>query len=92
VYGLLLESIDLYVRSHFGFEEGCMNRAHCPVAQKNSESHAQFINVLAGFEQRYARDGFDNAHARKLLDTIDAWLSDHICRIDVQLKPFSHEV
>jgi hemerythrin len=25
--------------------------------------------------------------ARELVDTIDAWLVDHICRIDTQLKP-----
>ena len=89
VYGVLLESLDLYVRTHFGFEEGCMNRVHCPAAQDNVDAHRTFTEVLTGLRQRYEMNGFDPAEARRLVDTIDRWLSHHICRIDVQLRPFT---
>jgi len=86
VYGSLLQSLDVYARSHFRFEEGCMDRCHCPAAQGNKEAHAKFVEMLARFQQRYAAGGFDPEDGRKLTDTIDAWLTDHICRIDIQLK------
>jgi hemerythrin-like metal-binding protein len=86
VYGGLLQALDAYVRSHFGFEEGCMEKYGCAVARKNKEAHLRFVEVLAGFQQGYTRSGFDRADARKLVDTLDQWLADHICRIDVHLR------
>jgi hemerythrin len=91
VYGTMLQSLDLYVRTHFRLEEGCMDRYRCPVAQRNKEAHARFVEVLAGFQHRYAVSGFDRAEGHKLVDTIDQWLADHICRIDLQLKPCVEE-
>ena len=86
VYGVLLQSLGVYARSHFGFEEKCMDRYRCPVAQQNREAHVKFAEVLSGFQQRYAVSGFDRADARNLVDTLDQWLADHIGRIDVHLK------
>lgn len=86
VYGGLLTSLDLYVRSHFAYEEGCMARDFCPAAQVNADAHRGFIAFLHRFHERFASSGFVLADARELVDTIDAWLVDHICRIDVQLR------
>ena len=89
VYSAFLRSLDLYARSHFRVEEGCMDKCRCPAAQGNREAHAQFIEVLARFHQRYTASGFDAADARRLTDTLDQWLTDHIGRIDVQLKAWA---
>jgi len=86
VYGLLLDSLDRYCRSHFGFEERCMEEYRCPVARRNKEAHARFAEVLSGFKQRYAVNGFDPVDARDLIDTVDRWLAEHICRVDVHLR------
>ena len=86
VYGGMLQSLDAYVRTHFGVEERCMDRYNCPVAEGNKKAHTRFVEVLATFRERYATRGFDSADARELVDTIDRWLVDHICRIDVRLK------
>lgn len=86
VYGGMLESLDLYVRTHFGFEERCMEKYACPVADGNKKAHAKFVEVLSGFQQRYTASGFDRSDARSLVDTVDQWLADHICRIDVRLR------
>jgi len=85
-YGLLLDFLDRYCRGHFGFEERCMEQYHCPVAERNKQAHLRFVEVLAGFRQRYAGSGFLAVDARELVDAVDRWLDDHICRIDVHLR------
>jgi hemerythrin len=89
VYQGLLHSLDLYVRTHFAFEEGCMARHFCPAASINQEAHRGFIDFLKRFHERHAVAGFVPEDARELVDTLDRWLVDHICRIDVQLKPLA---
>lgn len=86
VYGELLQSLALFTRSHFGFEERCMDKHRCPMAQRNRDAHVRFLEVLSEFQQRYAVSGFDSVDARNLVDTIDRWLAAHICRIDVHLR------
>jgi hemerythrin len=88
MYGGMLQSLDLYVRAHFGYEEKCMVQYACPAAEANAKAHARFAEVLSGFQQRYAARGFDRADARDLVDTMDWWLSDHIARIDVHLREY----
>jgi hemerythrin len=86
VYGSLLRSLDVYARSHFHFEEGCMERYRCPVAQQNKSAHEEFVLRLAGFQQRHAAKGFDREDVLGLVDFLDQWLSGHIGTIDVQLR------
>lgn len=85
-YSDALYDLTVYSQNHFGFEERCMNEYRCPVAEKNKAAHAQFIEALSGFQQRYDAAGFDLKDARKLVDVIDEWLADHICGIDIHLK------
>jgi len=86
VYGEMLQSLDLYVRTHFGLEERCMEKYRCPVAEGNKRAHVKFVEVLSGFQQRYTASGFNRDDAHNLVDSVDDWLADHICRIDVRLK------
>lgn len=86
VYDTLLRSLDQYVRFHFGLEERCMDEYRCPMAERNREAHLKFVEVLSDYKQRYAAKGFELSDARGLVDTLDNWLSEHICRIDVHLK------
>ena len=86
VYAVLLDALKMYCRGHFGFEERCMHEYQCPVAQKNKDAHVEFLETMTGFQQRYAENGFDPVDARRLVDTVDQWLDDHICHIDIHLK------
>ena len=88
VYDLMLQSLAFYVRTHFGYEEECMARHACPIAEGNKRAHAKFVDVLSRFQRRFEEKGFDRADARELVDTVDEWLADHICRIDVRLKDY----
>jgi len=91
VYADLLQSLSLYTRAHFRFEEECMDRYQCPAARRNKEEHVQFAGVIAGFQERYTTNGFDRAEVRHLVDAVDQCLSGHICRVDAQLKPCVQE-
>src|ERR1044071_8082197 len=68
VYGSLLQSLDLYVRTHFHYEEGCMERYGCPAAAGNRNAHVKFVETLLGFRTRYASHGFDRSESRELVD------------------------
>ncbi len=85
-YSLLLGTLDTYARCHFGIEEQCMVQHRCPVAEKNKNAHAKLIEILSGFQNRYCANGYDYAEASRLVDTLEQWLADHICRIDIHLK------
>ena len=85
-YTVLLDALTVYCRGHFGFEERCMEEYRCPVAQKNKEAHSMFLATLRDYQQRDALGGYLAADARDLIDTVDRWLDEHICRIDVHLR------
>ncbi len=85
-YGLLLGTLDYYARSHFGIEEQCMKQSRCPVAEKNKDAHSKLIETLSGFQNQYHASGYDHAEASRLVDTLEQWLANHICRIDMHLK------
>jgi hemerythrin-like metal-binding protein len=86
VYATLLESLDLYVTMHFGFEEGCMARLICPVASINASAHARFMERLGAVHEQHRERGFDPDDARTLVDFIDEWLVSHILRVDTRLR------
>jgi hemerythrin len=86
VYGTLLVALDTYARSHFRFEESCMERYRCAVAAANTKAHEGFVTLLNDYRARYEARGFDPTEARTLIDTLDQWLESHIGRIDVQLR------
>jgi hemerythrin len=89
VYGLLLETFDAYSRLHFDFEDRCMARCQCPADRQNSEAHASFLEALARFQQQYDVKGYDRADAHRFVEFFDRWLTDHVGRIAVQLKPYA---
>jgi hemerythrin len=86
IYGEVLQSLDVYARTHFSFEEGVMEQFGCPASLQNKQAHERFVEILAGFQERYAQDGFDRADALELVAVLDRWLASHISRLDVQLK------
>ena len=91
-YGSMLESLANYARGHFGIEEACMARYHCPVAEANSGAHARFMEALKGFQQRQRIRGFSRPDAYELVEFLDRWLADHIARIDVKLRTCIKEI
>ena len=58
-----------------------MTRYHCAAARSSDEAHALFTQALAGSRQCFVTHGFVHEDALELVDTIDAWLANHIGRI-----------
>ena len=86
LYSTMLDSLAGYAAAHFSIEEQCMFRYQCPVAERNSNAHAQFVDVLKSFQTRYAAAGYSLSDANQLVDFVDEWLTEHIGTIDVQLQ------
>jgi len=76
-----------YIDSHFSYEEQCMEQHRCPAHQKNRLAHEHFKELFHLFKNRAQKEGFRIAMLVDLNQTINAWVQDHILRVDTQLKP-----
>lgn len=87
VYREFLASLQLYARMHFGAEEECMLRFHCPAARANAAAHLQFRGLVEELRGEEGRLGFRRADALRAVAALEEWLVEHIGRIDTQLRP-----
>lgn len=85
-YGVFLEFLHQYVKAHFAHEEKCMKERRCAIAEANAAAHRAFSADFEDFRRRYDAEGFQRTTAQALLDKIETWLTEHICKIDIRLK------
>ena len=83
----ILQFLETYARTHFSFEEICMDERRCPMACRNKEAHKQFLELFRGFQAQFATAPDTEALVRQIHSTAEGWLINHICRIDVNLRP-----
>lgn len=81
-----LKFLGNYVTVHFSCEEGCMAQMKCPAAAQNKAAHEKFLQVFQGFVGRFKSEGYSDALAKELLQTVQQWLIQHICGIDTRLN------
>jgi hemerythrin len=83
----LLQFLVAYAGDHFRYEEDCMNRSRCPVAQTNALAHAQFVEKLVAFRQQLAAQPHgETVLTIQVMRELSTWLMGHIRRIDTQLR------
>ena len=82
----LFNFLGMYVQSHFSYEELCMFQHHCPMAQKNREAHQKFTEAYRAFLERYQRCGPHLPLLKELHQAAEAWLVQHICKVDTHLR------
>lgn len=87
----LLRFLESYAQSHFRYEEACMLKRQCPVAQRNRSEHLAFKASLARSLAAYRNDGYTQKWARELSERIQKWLNTHICLVDIQLRDYPAE-
>ena len=87
----LVAYLESYTKTHFRFEEQCMERHRCPAHQKNKEAHENFLRIFQRFQEQYTQEGFRPELLKSLHDTATHWIRDHILHIDVQLRPCLEE-
>lgn len=82
----VMSFLSMFVHVHFFYEEACMYRHKCVVAEKNKAAHERFLEAFEGFKTRYQREGGSRMLLKEIYDAANTWLVAHICRIDVTLR------
>lgn len=82
----IMTFLSSYVYQHFGYEETCMHRYQCPVANQNKTAHTQFINALNEINEELNTKGASMSLAIKVNQNLLDWFANHIKKIDTQLK------
>jgi hemerythrin len=82
----LLTFLADYTESHFKCEEDCMRRYRCPAAAANLAAHNALRQQIAGLRGHIKDDKLTIMDLVKVEQTLGAWIQDHICTIDVQLR------
>ena len=82
----LVDFLEQYAKTHFSFEEQCMECQRCPAHEVNRVQHAQFIEFFGRFHQKFRTEGFSVEAFTELHQTTSAWITSHILRIDTQLN------
>jgi hemerythrin len=84
--GDFVDFLGSYIDSHFKFEEDCMVKYRCPVHQKNQTAHEHFRQLYQRFKELARKEGFRIEVLTELNQGINAWIQDHILRVDTQLN------
>ncbi|MBI4630676.1 MAG: CZB domain-containing protein [Chloroflexi bacterium] len=87
----LLDYLVNYTREHFGYEEDCMEKHHCPVAAANTVKHGEFVKKLENLQSRYAREGASSALAMQVRQDLGDWFINHIRKMDTRLSGCVHQ-
>jgi hemerythrin len=87
----IVNLLQYYTEWHFCKEEDCMNRLKCPVAARNKDAHAQFIETFLAFRSELEAGGDSAEIATRMYKTLTAWLVQHIQGIDSNLRHVSGE-
>ncbi len=82
----IVSSLSSIANLHFGYEETCMNRYRCPIAEKNKMLHGLFTKNFGEIRRDLLFNGSSpELKARIEKDLLD-WFGTHIKGIDTQLK------
>jgi len=87
----VLKVMKYYAAWHFGKEEVCMERYHCPAAGKNLKAHTMFMQKFHKFQDEYEKTGGSMELAFKIHEDLAEWIVNHIMVVDKQLYPCIHK-
>ncbi len=79
-----------YGLAHFVHEERMMDVYICPLAKANKDAHGLFVEKTKEWFRRLGECGSDLEIKSLLFEVnkfVGEWLTKHICRVDVSLKP-----
>ncbi len=85
-YGLFLDFLDRYERTHFGLEEGCLADRHCPLNERFIESRTAFRAIVDEFQSHFSANGFDVSNATTLTKNVAGWLISHVSAVMTTLS------
>ncbi len=82
----LVDFLAEYTVKHFGHEEGCMARHHCPVAAANKAAHDRFLLTVRDFRMQLKAKGPSVALLIDAQRELSDWVRNHIIRVDTHLR------
>lgn len=83
----LVDYLESYTKTHFRFEEDCMQRHRCPIHEKNRQAHQLFMGHFQQFKEDIRHHGIRPEAFRALHLAMRQWIEEHILQVDTQLKP-----
>lgn len=86
----VLRVMEFYADWHFGKEETCMAKYHCPVAEKNKKAHAVFIEKSKAYRLEFEKSKGSRELALKIHKELSDWIINHILAVDTKLYPCIH--
>jgi len=84
----ILEFAGQYARKHFGFEEECFEKYNCPAAALNKQEHAWFVERFTVLMEEFQEKGARFSLIIKIHKELSHWLLQHICEVDMKLRPY----
>jgi hemerythrin len=81
-----LSFLTQYTETHFVHEEACMTQCNCPATAVNRSAHDGFRARLSEIKGWVKQEGATIVEVVALKLELEAWLINHICTIDVQLR------
>ncbi len=80
-----LKSLGTYVTRHFSDEECCMEKAQCPMAQKNKQEHEQFLNKYVELTSKFSKHRSLQS-LKEVHSWAESWTHEHIAFLDIHLR------
>lgn len=81
-----LDFLGQYSESHFADEERRMAQANLSALAQNRAEHNEFRSKLAEIRAWVEREGATTVEVVALKSTLEDWLVNHICTVDVKLR------
>jgi hemerythrin-like metal-binding protein len=81
-----LDFLGGYAETHFADEEAHMISSKSPALEENRSDHNVFRRKLAEIQAWVEREGASAVEVMALKGTLEEWLVNHICTIDVKLR------
>ena len=88
----ILDRLKFYAEWHFGKEEECMAKYHCPAAEKNRRAHETFTEKIRVYQKEYEESGGSSELATRIHEDLADWIVNHIMAVDTQLYPCVHQI
>lgn len=86
---LLLELLYEYLQLHFQVEDSYMQMVACPIGEKNKLENTKLLDFITGFNLEYVNSSVITDKKGLLVNlykTLEEWLMNHLCRVDLNLK------
>jgi len=81
-----LDFLGQYAETHFADEERRMAQANLAAFEQNKREHNEFRSKLAEIKAWVNREGATTVEVVALKSTLEDWLVNHICTVDVKLR------